>query len=87
MTRKSLEPWLKDEVVFRDYQEEGIRWIAQRRSCIIADGMGVGKAQTMDSLVLTPSGWVRMATSRLATMSSAGRACRVRSQECFPVVP
>lgn len=43
MTRKSLEPWLKDEVVFRDYQEEGIRWIAGRRSCIIADDMGLGK--------------------------------------------
>ena len=60
MTRKSLEPWLKDEVVFRDYQEEGIRWVAQRRSCIIADGMGIGKAQTLDSLILTPSGWAQM---------------------------
>lgn len=44
MTRKSLEPWLKDEVEFRDYQEDGIRWIAQRKSCIIADDMGLGKS-------------------------------------------
>lgn len=48
MARKSLEPWLKDEVVFKDYQEDGIRWIAQRRSAIIADGMGLGK--TIQSL-------------------------------------
>lgn len=79
MTRKSLEPWLKDEIVFRDYQEEGIRWIAQRRSCIIADEMGLGKAESLDSPILTPSGWTRMGDVKVGMdiIGSAGHAIKV----------
>ena len=58
--RKSLEPYFRDDVVLRDYQLEGVRWIASRRSCIIADDMGLGKGQVLSAPVLTPSGWTQM---------------------------
>src|SRR6478609_151229 len=42
--RKSLEPWIKDEIVYYDYQVEGIRHMAQRLNGILADDMGLGKS-------------------------------------------
>lgn len=55
--RKSLEPWLKDEVVFYQHQVEGVRWMAKRTSTLLADDMGLGKAQPVTEPVLTPHGW------------------------------
>jgi SNF2 family DNA or RNA helicase len=42
--RKSLEPWLKDEVIFRDYQVDGVRFMIQRQNPLQADEMGLGKS-------------------------------------------
>lgn len=42
--RKSMEPWLKDEVIFYDHQIEGVRDLARRRSFLLADEMGLGKS-------------------------------------------
>lgn len=42
--RKSLEPWIKDEVNYYEHQIAGIRWGARRRSFLCADDMGLGKS-------------------------------------------
>lgn len=44
VNRKSLEPWIKDEVVYYTHQVEGIRTLARRRSFILGDDMGLGKS-------------------------------------------
>jgi SNF2 family DNA or RNA helicase len=43
-TRKSMEPWLKDEVVFYKHQVEGVRKLMRWRSFLLADDMGLGKS-------------------------------------------
>lgn len=58
--RKSLEPWIKDEIQYYPHQTEAIRKLARTRSFLLADEMGLGKAQSIYSPVLTPSGWTRM---------------------------
>jgi SNF2 family DNA or RNA helicase len=44
INRKSLEPWIKDEIEYYDYQVDGIRTLARRKSFILADDMGLGKS-------------------------------------------
>lgn len=43
-TRGSLEPYIKDEIVFYPHQVEGIRKLARMRSFLLADDMGLGKS-------------------------------------------
>ena len=42
--RKSMEPWIKDEVVYYEHQVEGIRKLARQKNFILADEMGLGKS-------------------------------------------
>jgi SNF2 family DNA or RNA helicase len=42
--RKSLEPWLRDDVEYYSHQIEGIRTLARMRSFLLADDMGLGKS-------------------------------------------
>lgn len=42
--RKSMEPWLLDEVQFYDHQIEGIRQMMGMRNFLLADDMGLGKS-------------------------------------------
>ena len=44
MQRKSLEPWISDDVHYYDHQIEGIRELSKRRSFLLADEMGLGKS-------------------------------------------
>ena len=37
MQRKSMEPWIPDEVTYYDHQIEGIRELAKRKSFLLAD--------------------------------------------------
>lgn len=45
----------------RDYQVYGMRWLQSHydagMGCLLADSMGVGKAQPLRSMVATPAGW------------------------------
>lgn len=50
MERKSLEPWLKDEVKFYEHQIVGVRRMAKMHSFLLADDMGLGK--TMQALAV-----------------------------------
>jgi SNF2 family DNA or RNA helicase len=43
-SRKSLEPWVKDEVEYYPHQIDGIRTLARRRSFLLGDDMGLGKS-------------------------------------------
>lgn len=58
--RKSLEPWIKDDVEYYPHQIEGVRTLARRKSFLLGDDMGLGKAQPTDEPILTPEGWVEM---------------------------
>lgn len=54
---------LKDGTIGRKpykHQIEGIKFLLGRNGCILADDMGLGKAQPLDSKILTPYGWVNM---------------------------
>lgn len=42
--RKSLEPYIKDEIQYYPHQVEGIRELARRKSFLLADDMGLGKS-------------------------------------------
>lgn len=42
--RKSLEPWIKDDIEYYSYQVDGIRTLARRKSFLLADDMGLGKS-------------------------------------------
>jgi SNF2 family DNA or RNA helicase len=42
--RKSLEPWIKDDIEYYQHQVEGIRYLAKVRSFLLADEMGLGKS-------------------------------------------
>lgn len=42
--RKSLEPFLRDDVTYFAHQVNGIRWLALQNSFILADDMGLGKS-------------------------------------------
>lgn len=54
--RKSLKK-IKDEVKFYPHQLDGVRTLARRRSFLLADEMGGGKAQPVGTPVATPNGW------------------------------
>jgi SNF2 family DNA or RNA helicase len=43
-SRKSLEPWLRDDVEFYPHQVEGVRTLARKRSFLLGDDMGLGKS-------------------------------------------
>lgn len=42
--RKSLEPWVKDEVEYYPHQIDGVRELHGRKSFLLADDMGLGKS-------------------------------------------
>lgn len=54
--RKSLKK-IKDDAKFYPHQLDGVRLLARRRSFLLADEMGGGKAQPVGTPVLTPEGW------------------------------
>lgn len=42
--RKSMEPWIRDDVQYYPHQIEGVRELARRKSFLLADDMGLGKS-------------------------------------------
>ena len=41
-------------------QKEGVKFLLSRKKCILADDMGFGKMEPLDSLIPTPNGFVMM---------------------------
>jgi SNF2 family DNA or RNA helicase len=51
--RKSLEPWISDDLTYYKHQVEGVRTLARWRSFVLADDMGLGKSlQTLTVFVI-----------------------------------
>lgn len=61
--RKSIAPWIKDDIVFYPHQVDGIRELARRKSFLLADDMGLGK--TLEALAIFAidvyRGWIKSA--------------------------
>lgn len=69
-----------DDIDYLPFQKLGIQQIARSgKSGIIADDMGLGKAQPLDARLLTPDGWRKMGEVRVGDMviGSDGRSTRV----------
>ena len=66
---------------YRGYQRAGIAWIAARESTLLADEQGLGKAQPVDSNILTPGGWKRLGDIAAGDLviGSSGKPTRVRA--------
>ncbi len=69
--------------VLRDYQRRGLDFLAYLAGFgfggILADDMGVGKSVTLDTRILTPSGWKLMRDIRLgdSVINAQGTASKV----------
>jgi superfamily II DNA or RNA helicase len=65
----------------REYQKEGVEFITSlaHTGVLLADDLGLGKQQPVDSLVLTPTGWREIGRLRVGdkVIGSDGRATRV----------
>lgn len=68
------------EIDYLPFQKTGIQQIARSgKSGIIADDMGLGKAQPLDARILAPDGWRRMGEIKAGDLviGSDGRSTRV----------
>ncbi|AMS03450.1 DNA helicase [Gordonia phage Benczkowski14] len=45
--RGSLEPWIKDSIVFKQHQVDGVKWMKDKKGAILGDEMGLGKTLQM----------------------------------------
>lgn len=81
----NLDAPLKNGWVLRDYQKRGVEWLLAniknhiRRGGILADQMGLGKANPLDTDILTPSGFRKMGDLRVGdfVVGSDGRPTKV----------
>lgn len=42
-SRGSLDYWIRPEIQLKDYQEDGVKWLKNKRGAILGDEMGLGK--------------------------------------------
>lgn len=63
----------------RDYQLDGIRWLRDVRRGMLCDQPRLGKGGTLDTKVLTPTGWTTLGAIRVgdSVIGSDGEACKV----------
>lgn len=61
------------------FQKVGVRFLQKVRRGLLLDEMGLGKAQPLDALVLTPQGWQTMGdiTTGDIVTGSSGKPCQV----------
>lgn len=50
----------KKERKLREHQKEAIKFLLDRKKCILADDMGLGKLEPISSLIPTPNGFKKM---------------------------
>lgn len=62
-----------------DHQKTGIKFLLSRNGAILGDGMGLGKAQPLDSKILTPNGWCSMGDIKIndEVIGSDGKPTKV----------
>lgn len=68
----------------RNHQKEGIKFLLANKKCILADSMGLGKMQDVETLTPTPNGFVRFGDLKVGdkVFDSKGKECEI--QEIFP---
>lgn len=69
---------------FFPYQRDGIRALLHSRQLLLADDMGLGKAQPLDASVLTPGGWRSMGDLRVGDAVIGADGCPTRVIGVFP---
>lgn len=86
--RKSLSPWIKDEVKYYRHQVEGVRHLARRRSFILGDDMGLGKS--LQALTVfgidVYRGWCKTAIIVCPTTLKGNWADEIEKFTTFPYV-
>lgn len=78
-----------DGLEYMPFQKAGIRYALQRDNVLIADQMGLGKEQPVDTRVATPDGWCALGDIAPgdAVIGSSGQSVHVRAvypQGCKP---
>lgn len=75
-----VDEWeVEQPVSIRNYQRQGIMNLLQVENMVLGDDTGLGKAQPVDSLVLTPDGWVQIGSLRIGdkVVGSDGKPTKV----------
>lgn len=74
-----LLSYLKPGVVFYPYQIVAAMFLKRVRSALLSMEMGLGKAEKIDSKLLTPNGWIIMGDVKIGDqiIGSNGRPCTV----------
>lgn len=86
--RKSLEPWIRDDVQYYAHQVEGIRMLARRTSFILGDDMGLGKSlQAMTIFAIDVyRGWAKTMIVVCPTTLKGNWADEIEKFSRFPYV-
>lgn len=66
------------------HQIDGVKFLLSRDGCILADDMGLGKAQSLDSLILTPDGWVTMGDIKIGDLVIGSNGMPTKVTGVFP---
>lgn len=68
----------------KPHQEDAVKFLVNRKKCILADDMGLGKMEPVSSLIPTPDGFVRMGDIKKgdSVFGRDGKPCKV--MEVFP---
>lgn len=74
----------KDGTTLKKAQREGIEFLLRNKKCILADSMGTGKEQDVNTIMPTPEGYKRMGDLKVGdnVFASDGSICQVT--DIFP---
>lgn len=63
----------------RVHQKEGVKFLLANKKCILADSMGLGKLQDVDTITPTPNGFIRFGDLKVGdkVFGSDGKPCDV----------
>lgn len=65
----------------RAHQKEGVKFLLANKKCILADSMGLGKLQDLDTITPTPNGFVRFGDLKVGdkVFGSDGKECDIQA--------
>lgn len=63
----------------KNHQKEGVKFLLSSKKCLLADSMGLGKEQDVNTLIPTPNGYKRLGDIRVGdtVFGSNGKQCNV----------
>lgn len=77
-------PGLNPEREVNAYHWPSLRWALSEGKGIIADDVGLGKAQPLDAKILTPTGWVMMGDIKVGDLVIAGDGSPAKVLGVYP---